>query len=515
MNMFSSFLRRAFLPATVALTGACVLVIEVVAVRVLAPYFGTTLYTVSSILSVILFALSCGYAIGGRIADAYPRVRTMYGIIFWAGVAELVCYGLGSMLLPVMSMSMAVAFGALISSALLFFVPAFLLGMLSPYAVVLQKHIEEDTGLGTSSGTIFFWSTLGSICGSLLTGFVFIPHVGVRMIMIATGVVLCVLGMVPYLLRSSFQRLGMCMMFGFGLLCAYGGSTLPYAHALAVVEGTYERIIIFDGEYNGRPVRFLQQDHNLSAAQYRDSIDPLDVVFEYTQYYVLYQLFAQDPEEVLAIGGGAYSVPMAIAHQEPQAHVHTVEIEPELFSLVQKYFVVDAPERFSQSVGDGRRFLSTTTTTYDVIFSDVYQSKLSIPAHFVTKEFFTLAQERLSENGVFIANVIGSLNDDGESFLLSEMRTFQESFPRVAFFAVTDPRSSQMQNHIFVGWKNVNAEPFEPSILARQDHALLRTLDEHRVDMDAGLLDAYPVFTDDYAPVEYLLAQDLKDEGGK
>ena len=173
----SQFIKHNLLSIMVFITGACVLVVEVVATRILSPFYGNTIFTVSSVISVILAALSLGYYVGGRLSDRHPNLRWFFGLITISGVSLLFFHLLGIMLLPFLGKVLSISSGPLISSIFLFFFPAFLLGMLSPYAVKLQSVYFPQQGIGSVSGNIFFWSTLGSIIGSLLTGFVFIPHV--------------------------------------------------------------------------------------------------------------------------------------------------------------------------------------------------------------------------------------------------------------------------------------------------------------------------------------------------
>lgn len=511
--MTVTFVKRAVLPATVAITGACVLVVEVVALRILAPFFGSTVYTVSSIISVILLALSCGYAIGGRLADKHPSHTWMFRIIFLGGVSVLLCYGIGSLTLPFLSDTFSLSTGALIASLGLFFTPSFLLGMLSPYAVVLQSRLLEHHNVGSASGTIFFWSTLGSIVGSLSTGFFLIPYIGVQAIMLGCGVVLCILGILPTFMKERW--LSASVMVGAAsvvIIFAWGASSALAFESLYAEDGVYEYTRIYDGEYQGRPARFLQQEFNLSAARFLDSNDPLDLPFPYTQYYRLYTLFVDDPEHVLAIGGGAYSVPQAIAAQEKNAEVDVVEVEPKLYPIIQEYFnLLDLPN-LHNTVDDGRRFLNTTDTQYDVIFSDVYHSQFSIPAHFTTQEFFETAASHLTERGVFLANVLGKIAPDNESFLFSEMHTFQTVFPHTAFIAVDDVRGTGFQNIIFVGWKSDVSLHAENELILNSTDPRIRSLPEHLIDTSTLRLEKHPVFTDNYAPVEYLMAKDLAEQ---
>src|SRR5688500_6887113 len=199
-------LQRYLLPLVVFLTGACVLVIEVLAVRVLSPYYGNTIFTVSSVITVILLALSVGYYAGGVAADRHPSRERFFALILGSGVVLLLLHLLGTLTLPAVSSALSIEVGPLVSAAMMFLLPAVLLGMLSPYAIKLQSLSVPEQGVGSVAGTIFFWSTLGSITGSLLAGFVLIPRVGVDRVLIAVGVLLVALGLVPLLVFGVRSR---------------------------------------------------------------------------------------------------------------------------------------------------------------------------------------------------------------------------------------------------------------------------------------------------------------------
>jgi len=196
-------IKHNILPIAVFLTGACVLIVEIVATRVLSPFYGNTIFTVSSVISVILAALSVGYYAGGRFADRHPSLRWFFGIILLSGLVLLLFHFIGIITLPILGYALSISVGPLVSSLLLFFLPAFLLGTLSPYAVKLQSVNFPEQGVGSVAGKIFFWSTLGSIVGSLLAGFILIPYFGVNQIIIANGVVLFFLGLIPLLILGE------------------------------------------------------------------------------------------------------------------------------------------------------------------------------------------------------------------------------------------------------------------------------------------------------------------------
>lgn len=504
-------LKKHLLPFIVFITGACVLIIEIVAMRLLSPYFGNTIFTVSSVISVILAALSIGYYMGGKWADRNPSWQLFFQIILYSGLILLFIYYLGILALPFLSAAFSIVYGPLVSALFLFFLPAFLLGTLSPYAVKLQSLQLTEEGIGTIAGSIFFWSTLGSILGSLLAGFYLIPNFGIDKIFIGVGIVLFALGFLPLLM---IKKKNSRMVFDF-LAFAVMMILIPLAiqvtsgKVLLKKDGLYEKITIYDGNYEGRSTRFFQQDRSSSGAMFLDTQDPKDLVYEYTKYYALYKIFTPSVQQALVIGGGAYSIPKALLTSLPNATVDVVEIEPLLHQLAQQYFFLKEDPRLKVHIEDGRRFLQSSNKKYDLIFSDVYYSLFSIPSHFTTQEFFTLAKNKLNPNGIFIANLIGDLKPERTSFILSELKTFQSIFPNSYFFAVRSPLEIGPQNLIFVGYNSDQRVDFSADFIKNNPDPLIRNLSQKRFDPASLDLSSYPLLTDNYSPVEYLTGKFL------
>ncbi len=490
-----SHLKKYILPFSVFITGACVLIIEVTATRILSPFYGNTIFTVSSVISVILAALSIGYYVGGRMADKKPSFFLFFVIILASGIILIAFYLVGILVLPVLSSFLSLSAGPLISS-LLFFFPAVLLGMLSPYAIKLQSVNFPEQGVGAISGKVFFWSTLGSIAGSLSAGFLFIPYFGINKIIISTGVALFLLGFSGLFISDRKQNLFKFFLFFLIFVsCSLCSFYFAKADFLYQKDGVYEKITIFDGEFNGRPTRFFMQDRSFSGAMFLDSQDPTDLVYEYTKYYSVYKAFNTEIKNALVIGGGAYSVPKALLFELPEANVDVSEIEPSLYELAKQYFNLKDAERLKNFTEDGRRLLAKSEKNYDLIFSDVYYSLYSIPAHFTAKEFFETVKNRLSQNGIFIANMIGDLSRQEPSLIFSEIKTFKSVFENSYFFAVKSPKITGSQNIIFVGYNSEELVDFSND----------KIIDLNRFD-----LSSYPLLTDDYSPVEYLTGKVLQ-----
>ena len=471
-----------------------------------------TIFTFSSVISVILLALSVGYYYGGKYSDKYPSPYIFFTLILISGVLLLGLYLLGLVLLPLLSLLLPLQIGPLVSATIFFLLPSFLLGALSPYAVKLHSINNPDQGVGEVSGTIFFWGTLGSIIGSLAAGFILVPLFGINAIFIGTSTVLCVAGLAGMMTHSQKKTKVLSLLV---LTCLLVSGAIWYSNTTAESyvfskDGVYEKLTVIDAKYDGRPARIFQQDRSYSSAMFLDTDDPTDLVFEYTNYYELYKIFTPNITDALVIGGGIYSIPKALLSEVPDITVDSVEIEPGLEELAIKYFDLQPDDRLHSYTEDGRRFIRESEKQYDLIFNDVYYSLLSIPSHFTTVDFFTLAKSKLKNDGIFVANLLGSLSREEPSFIMSEIKTFQKVFPNMYVFAES-PGSTKVQNIMLVGVNNETELDLESAIAGYASSSFLRTLPDKFVDLNRFELSPYIVLTDDYAPSDYLTAKTIND----
>ena len=510
--MSARFHRFALL-LSVTLSGMAVLIVEITATRMLAPYFGNSIFTISSVIGIVLAALGVGYYLGGSLADRKPSAAWFFSLIVIAGFAVLLLQLLNAVLLPGIAYRLSLVNGPLVVSLLMFFLPALFLAMLSPFAIALLHAREAERGVGNASGLVFFWSTLGSIAGSLATGFLLIPHWGIGAIIVGVGSGLVLLGGTGLLLSRRLPAvvpLGLALL---GLASAAALWHLAKAEERGVVfaaDGLYERIVVRDVAYRGRTARILLQDRNVSGGLY---LDDGSMAFDYTRYFELYRLFTPELRSALAIGGGTYSVPRSILHGSPRAIVDVAEIDPSLHALAIRYFALPEDARLRNHVVDGRRFLHDTAERYDLIFSDAYRSFISAPTQFATLEFFQLARNRLREDGVLVANFYGSLAADTRPMVYAVLRTMRAVFPQVYVIATAGPASEALQNFIFIGH---NASQAGPRIDLRRAAAvefadpMLKGLAALELRPADASLDGVAVLTDDFAPLEHYAASAIR-----
>jgi len=508
MKDFKTFLHKNILLFIVFITGAAVLILEVTATRTLSAYFGSTIYTVSSVISVILLALSVGYYVGGRLADAKGSLLLFYGLIALSGFSVFILQILNITVSPAIAYTFSLRDGPLVLAMMLFFLPSVLLGMLSPIVAKLQKQREVKGGIGRVTGDVFFWSTLGSILGSLGTGFVLIPHFGVDQIIIGVGLVLVVIG----LGGISISRKDYTMMTG--VVCLVGviivlQITMAYFQKMtrsqAILyskDSIYEKHTVYDSVYKGKPTRFFRQDIDASSAMYLHSSE---LVYDYTKYYKIYTLNKPDLSHALIIGAGAYSIPKALLADDKKVVVDVVDIEPALYEIGKQYFNVPNDSRLVNNIEDGRRFLHDTDKQYDLIFGDAFH--FSIPPHLTTTEFFQLTKDKLAPEGMFVMNVIGSLAPSNPSFVLSEMHTFKTIFPNSYFFATRSRDSNDIQNLILVGYNSDKKLDFKKAESSKDP--ILQSLAQKQIDEKKIDFDQYHIFTDNYAPVEYYISKNF------
>lgn len=506
MNKALGTLSQNMLYAVVFFTGGAILVVEITATRILSPYFGNTIYTVSAVISVILGALSLGYWRGGIRADKEPRNDKFFLLVSQSGLGLFLMYVLMNILLPVFANFFSIRIGPLFWSLLLFFFPSYIMGMLSPFAITLLSKERGDEGLGTISGRMFFWSTFGSILGSLLTGFLFIPHFGVSAIIATTTALVLLLGCAGRVAcdPNSASRVLTETLFVIITIFAIHYVVKEDLRASFVYarDGIYERLVVHDGWYEGVPARFFLQDRSSSGAMY---LDGSGSPFGYPSYATLYRAWKPDMKRALVVGAGIFTIPKYFHKERPDAIVDVVDIEPGLRDIAEHFFSLPPATEIVSHVGDGRRFIADTKEPYDVIFSDVYYSLYSIPAHMTTQEFFGGAKNKLTENGIFLANIIGANRDSEHSLLYSEIRTMKSVFPNMYVFAVEDPGNPMIQNFVLVGvngGEHVSAREIAEKF---PDDPILLHLPDHELTPSDEFLARYPILTDDHAPVEYLV----------
>lgn len=180
-----------YLMFTTFLSGGLVMVVEVLGARVIGPYFGVSLYVWTALITVTLLSLSAGYALGGYLADRRPSAHWLYGLITASGVLVMLVPALKPWAIQ-LSVPLGLRGGALFSAVLLFAPALLLMGCVSPFVVRIAAR--EWASLGRTVGVLYALSTVGSMIGTALAGYLIIGYIGVTRAFHVCGALLVLLG---------------------------------------------------------------------------------------------------------------------------------------------------------------------------------------------------------------------------------------------------------------------------------------------------------------------------------
>lgn len=482
--------------AVVFICGAVVMIYEITGSRILAPFIGTSTYIWTSLIGVILAALSVGYWIGGRVADRRPDVKILAtAIVTAAGLIGLTIVVKDIVLSLLAAMPLGLEIKAVLAGILLFAPASVALGFVTPYAVKLRMGSLGDAG--KTVGRLYALSTVGSIAGTFVAGFVMIPFVGsVRTLYIIAGVLVAAsLLLVPF--AFSRQNIAVLMLIGLGVF-ASEGSALAMRHSAGLIDldTQYSRVQIFQTKdpATQRPITAMTFDpYSTQSAIFTDSDE---LVFEYTKFYHLVRVARPDFKRSLMIGGAGYSFPKEYLSVYPQATLDVVEIDPAMTAIAREHFRLKDDPRLSIFHEDGRAFLNRAETgAYDTLMMDAFGSLFSVPFQLTTREAVEQIHRVLNDRGVVVFNLGSAIEGPASSFLQAEFRTYQEIFPHVYLFKVRPERpATDLQNLIVVACKT-ECMPSEKSGDNDLDSLLTR---RYTTEFPMTL----PPLTDELAPVE-------------
>lgn len=489
-----------FLLFTAVISGALVMVIEVLGSRVVGPFFGVSLFVWTSLITVTLLALAGGYALGGMLSDRFKQPAVLFGIILVAGLLTLLVPVLKGPVLKA-CLPLGLRGGAFASTLLLFGPVLLLLGTVSPYLVKLTA--SQLKNIGRVVGNLYALSTIGSTVGTVLTGFVLIAYLGVDQIFALTGGLLMALSTIYFMVFQRRWAAALVMVIPFLLYQPQN----PISRTMA--DGTQVDLVHSEDNYYGS-IKVV--DYSFGAVHHREmmidgmiqgGVDMADhqSIYEYN-YFMQFMSFMLAPEgkRCLVIGLGLGSIPSWYEKQGIRCDV--VDINPAVVEIAKKYFGFHhSGDLFIQ---DARYYLNSTNRHYDYIVLDVFNGDVT-PPHLLSVEALSLMRERLTPKGVLAINLIGSLKR--ETYMTaSVVKTLQASFDQVGVYPAFDPQVSD------TGIGNIALMAYQgPARSLRVDHARFQTHESVRRTVFANLGRSFEfppgtpamILTDDYNPIDF------------
>jgi len=494
----------------VFVSGLSVMAVEMTGLRLLAPYFGTSLLVTTILIGSMMCFLSVGYALGGRIGDRHPSLQRLSSVTLAASVAVLLLPLLSRPILqaataaikPLLqqgnleggAVTVAMVVGGLLATLALFAVPVTLMGMVSPWAVRLAVSDIEQSG--RAAGRLYALSTVGSILGSFAPAIVLIPAFGVRQTFLLIGGLLGLVSAIG-MLRKAGAAVPVAAL---AIALTPEGIVRPMDGLVEESESIYHFIQVVIEPYGPCDEAYHLYLNEGVGVHSVKCLDPEIEVRGIWHYMAAAPLFSPEPEaveDVLIIGlaGGTIARKMAAAF--PGVQVDGVEIDGDVVDVGRRYFD-NGMDGLTAYTMDGRIFLEHTDQTYDVILMDAYRQPY-IPFHLTTLEFWQRVDEHLNDDGVVAINVATPFASS-RSLAGMLQRTMREVFPSVHLLDAT-----RANDILYATKSQTRALAAADALDARPD---LDSLDSIRKRFRTGMMgdvegwETAQILTDDKAPVE-------------
>jgi spermidine synthase len=505
----------------VFISSFCVMVIELVAARILAPQIGISLYTWTSIIGVILAGIALGNYIGGKIADRYVSPALLVTILLAGALLTMALLPLSKSITNIFWFnSLHLMLNSTMRVLCLFFLPATILSMVSP--MVIKLTLADLGKTGGVVGTIYACSTAGAILGTFMTGFYFILWFGTRITVWLVIAVLFLIALIAWFSwkmsdrwKVSAQNIAMWIM----VLLVILGTTLLFTFRDSwqqnyLKESNYFSIRIITGGYydasteTTRVSKALALDHLIHSFTILD--DPTIIGYNYLRIFAKIIEFhaGENPSPaILYLGGGGYSLPRYMDAMYPNSINDVVEIDPVVTEAVHEELGLPRNTRISTYNEDARIFFikQSVRGKYDYVIGDAFND-ISVPYHLTTLEFNRLVKDSMKEGGIYLVNIIDTYYRG--KFLPAYIHTLQQTFKYVYMLS---------SRHVYL------TDDYDTFILVATDEPIeLEKLYPFAIKSEKNNAKFYiveaeqqaaylaerkpPLLTDDYAPTDALLA---------
>jgi MFS family permease len=470
-------------------TSAAVLVLEIMAGRLLAPYVGITLETFTGIIGTVLAGISVGAWLGGRSADRVDPHLLLGPLVVAAGVLALFSPPIVHILGPSMRAAGPVEIVTLAAGA--FFLPAAALSAVTPIVVKIRLHSLDETGAVVGSFTAV--GTAGAIFGTFLTGFVLVAAWPSRAVVAVVGTVVVATGALLWVRMRGRAVLAVSLL-----------PAIVAGLALGVVDGPCDRetayycaaVVVDPDRPSGRTLVLDTLRHS-----YVDLDDPSFLEFRYARAFAgVIDTLEPGPIDVLSIGGGGFTFPRYVAAVRPGSTNTVLEVDPEIVDIATGELGLD-PASLTIDVGDARVLLARRPeAAYDLVIGDAFGG-LAVPWHLTTREFVAEIARRLRTDGIYLLNLI---DYPPLGFARAEVATIAAVFPHVAVLAPSDYLDGTWGGNFVVaaGFSSWDAGTLEAGALSRGGTERAITGDQL-----AGFVGGADILVDDHAPVDQLISR--------
>ena len=414
----------ALAPATAAglvfAASGAVLVLEILGIRLLAPYVGLTLETTTAIIGTVLAGIAAGAALGGHAADELDARRLLPALLAGGGVLALATVPLVRVLGPPLQAGGDAA--ALLIRLLALFPPACALSAVTP--VVAKLQLRDLSATGSVVGRLSAWATAGALVGTFATGFVLVPLLPTGVAVAVVGGGLVVLGLLTALRSGSLAGTA---KLAAGALVVGGGSALAGAPCDAETKYHCARVVADAERPAGRTLVLDDLRHS-----YVDLADLRHLEFDYVRWIgdaIDGMAPAGAPLDAVFVGGGGFTLPRYLAATRPGSRSRVLEVDEPLVDLVRERLGVRTGPALRVRTGDARVTLRREpAASAELVVGDAFGAR-SVPWHLATVEFAREIRRVLRPGGLYALNVI---DRPPLALLRAQAATLMEVFGAVA-----------------------------------------------------------------------------------
>lgn len=432
--------------------GGSVMATELIGAKMLAPYFGSSLYVWASVLAITLGGLACGYFMGGVLSYKSGSRNSLFYVMLAAAIfTMLMPYSSKIVLWTIGSHSLIPS--VILSAGIILMPPVFLMGMVSPLIIKLTTDNVEKSG--KSAGVIYAVSTVGGILATFGFGFWIIPHFGLTLPAIVTGIAL---GFLPALELVKSKKIKSVLFFLL-LICwsFYNATQSSFGSAIKIqynTEGLLGQLMVLDyPRYKDSVIsgksRWLFVNR-ISQTMYDSLADETQNEEKYFTYvYRINDMLDSIPADskilLLGLGGGV----VANTIHARGFDIEVCELDERMKYVAQTYFNLD--KSIPVTIDDARHFIKNCNKKYEVIIFDTFKGE-EPPAHVFTKESLEETQQILSPDGIIIVNGMGYITGKEGKAMRSVYKTFEQAGYNVKIMPTSE--NPDERNLLFVAGKN-------------------------------------------------------------
>ncbi len=493
---------RFFLYLLSFLEGGSVMVCELVGAKMLAPFFGTSLYVWAAALGLTLGGLTAGYFLGGRLSAKYANdVRLLYYVLI-AAAFFLILMPITSKWIMAATIDLNLQTGAILSLLVFMVPPLVFMGMTSP--IIINLLTNDVDYAGNSAGNVYAISTLGGILMTFLMGFYIIPNFGITKPAIVTGITLASLPIFSLLkIQKNIAFVALVIVFGLGAAKFNDQTSYPDNYSvLYESEGILGQIKVvdhpsYDITTDAKMGRGLIVNNTLQTYVGADQNYQYSI-WSWANYFPTAASIFPKGSKVLLLGLGGGTIVKQFNRMG--FDVDVVEIDQRIWDVSVEYFKMDPNTKVY--IDDARHFVKTSQQKYDIIVYDTFLSE-SVPEHLLTIDGFKDARKILNPNGMIMANFYGYLKGETGKAARSVYKTFIESGFKTEILAT--PGTEQTRNLIFLA--SDEEKNFSKANYEEPGFNKIANLYDHLIDTHLLKTDDVEVLTDEKPRLSKLYAK--------